>query len=137
MPSPNQIKASANNRGAMIRIPYGNERSARIEVRSVAPDANPYLLLYSLIRAGLESHSGPAHHSRPGTRTVTQAGTTTAATVTTTRTRHTVSRFYTVAAGDSFGVISTKTGVPVATIVRLNPTVSSTSLHVGQRVRIR
>jgi glutamine synthetase len=52
--APNQIKASANNRGAMVRIPYGNERSARIEVRSVAPDANPYLLLYSLIRAGLE-----------------------------------------------------------------------------------
>ena len=52
--APNQIKASANNRGAMVRIPYGNERSARIEVRSVAPDANPYLLMYSLIRAGLE-----------------------------------------------------------------------------------
>ncbi len=52
--APNQIKASANNRGAMVRIPYGNERSARVEVRSVAPDANPYLLMYSLIRAGLE-----------------------------------------------------------------------------------
>ena len=52
--APNQIKASANNRGAMVRIPYGNERSARIEVRSVAPDANPYLLLYSLLRTGLE-----------------------------------------------------------------------------------
>ena len=52
--APNQIKASANNRGAMVRIPYGNERSARIEVRSVAPDANPYLLLYTLLRTGLE-----------------------------------------------------------------------------------
>ncbi len=29
----------------MVRIPLGNERSARIEVRSVAPDANPYLAL--------------------------------------------------------------------------------------------
>lgn len=55
--APNQIKASANNRGAMVRIPTGNERSARIEVRSVAPDANPYLELYALIRTGLE---GPA-----------------------------------------------------------------------------
>jgi glutamine synthetase len=52
--APNQIKASANNRGAMVRIPYGNERSARIEVRSVAPDANPYLVLLSLVRVGLE-----------------------------------------------------------------------------------
>jgi LysM repeat protein len=42
-----------------------------------------------------------------------------------------------VRAGDTFGVISTKTGVPVATIVRLNPKASSTSLHIGERVRIR
>jgi glutamine synthetase len=52
--APNQIKASANNRGAMVRIPFGNERSARIEVRSVAPDSNPYLVLYTLLRTGLE-----------------------------------------------------------------------------------
>lgn len=52
--APNQIKASANNRGAMVRIPFGNERSARIECRSVAPDANPYLVLYTLLRTGLE-----------------------------------------------------------------------------------
>jgi glutamine synthetase len=55
--APNQIKASANNRGAMVRIPYGNERSARVECRSVGPDANPYLVLYTLLRTGLE---GPA-----------------------------------------------------------------------------
>jgi glutamine synthetase len=52
--APTQIKASAVNRAAMIRIPLGNERTARIEVRSVAPDANPYLLLCTLLRAGLE-----------------------------------------------------------------------------------
>jgi glutamine synthetase len=52
--APNQIKASANNRGAMVRIPYGNERSARVEVRSVAPDANPYLVMYSCIKTGIE-----------------------------------------------------------------------------------
>lgn len=52
--APNQIKASANDRGAMVRIPFGNERSARIEVRSVGPDANPYLALYSVLRTGLE-----------------------------------------------------------------------------------
>lgn len=52
--APNQIKASATNRAAMIRVPLGNEHSARIEFRSVGPDANPYLLFYTLLRAGLE-----------------------------------------------------------------------------------
>ena len=52
--APNQIKASATNRAAMIRIPLGNERTARIECRSVSPDANPYLLFYTLLRTGLE-----------------------------------------------------------------------------------
>jgi len=52
--APNQIKVSPIDRGSMIRIPVGNEKSARIEVRSVAPDANPYLVLYTLIRTGLE-----------------------------------------------------------------------------------
>jgi glutamine synthetase len=52
--APNQIKASAINRGAMVRIPLGNEKSARVEVRSIAPDSNPYLALYALLRTGLE-----------------------------------------------------------------------------------
>ena len=52
--APNQIKVSAINRGAMVRIPLGNEKSSRIEVRSIAPDANPYLLSYALLRTGLE-----------------------------------------------------------------------------------
>jgi glutamine synthetase len=52
--APNQIKASAVDRGAMVRIPLGNERSARVEVRSVAPDANPYLVMLSVFKTGLE-----------------------------------------------------------------------------------
>jgi glutamine synthetase len=52
--APNQIKASAIDRGSMIRIPLGNRKSARVEVRSVAPDANPYLAIYALLRTGLE-----------------------------------------------------------------------------------
>jgi glutamine synthetase len=53
--APNQIKSSAVDRAAMIRIPLANEKSARIEVRSVAPDANPYMLYYTLLRVGLEA----------------------------------------------------------------------------------
>lgn len=52
--APNQIKVSPIDRGSMIRIPVGNERTARIEVRSVAPDTNPYLWLYTLLRTGIE-----------------------------------------------------------------------------------
>ena len=52
--APNQIKISSVDRGAMIRIPAGNEDSARLEIRSVGPDANPYLALYALLRTGLE-----------------------------------------------------------------------------------
>jgi glutamine synthetase len=51
--APNEIFASAVDRGAMIRFPLCNEKSARVEVRSVSPDANPYLLLLVLLKAGL------------------------------------------------------------------------------------
>ncbi len=62
--APNQIKSSPNNRGAMVRIPTGNERSARIEVRSVAPDANPYLVFYTLARTALEGPQPAADESK-------------------------------------------------------------------------
>jgi glutamine synthetase len=52
--APNQIKVSAVDRGAMVRIPLGNERSSRLEVRSVGPDANPYMIMLSVFKTGLE-----------------------------------------------------------------------------------
>lgn len=52
--APNEIKMSSKDRGSMVRIPVGNEKSARIEVRTVAPDANPYLTLFLLTKAGLK-----------------------------------------------------------------------------------
>jgi glutamine synthetase len=68
--APNQIKVSPSDRGSMIRIPIGNERTARIEVRSIAPDANPYLAIYALFKTGL---AGPGERDGnedkgPGTR---------------------------------------------------------------------
>ena len=53
--APNQIKTSAVDRTSMVRIPLGNEKSARIEVRTVAPDANPYMTFYALLRTGFEA----------------------------------------------------------------------------------
>ncbi|GAB4198087.1 MAG: glutamine synthetase family protein [Roseiflexaceae bacterium] len=64
--APNQIKASPIDRGSMVRIPIGNERSARIEVRSIAPDANPYMAIYTLLRVGLEG-AAPTTDVRAGT----------------------------------------------------------------------
>jgi glutamine synthetase len=52
--APNQLKASAVDRGSMVRIPIGNEKSSRVEVRSVGPDANPYMVLYSVFKTGLD-----------------------------------------------------------------------------------
>ncbi len=52
--APNQLKASAVDRGSMVRIPIGNERSSRVEVRSVGPDANPYLVMLGVFKTGLE-----------------------------------------------------------------------------------
>ncbi|MBI5413128.1 glutamine synthetase [Candidatus Peregrinibacteria bacterium] len=53
--APNEIKVSPSDRGSMIRIPIGNEKSARIEVRTVAPDTNPYLTYYLILKAGLKA----------------------------------------------------------------------------------
>ncbi len=52
--APNQIMASPVDRGSMIRVPLGNEKSSRVEVRSVAPDANPYMVLYSIFKSGID-----------------------------------------------------------------------------------
>lgn len=51
--APNQIKSSAVDRTSMIRIPLANEKSARVEVRVVSPDSNPYLTFFTLLKTGL------------------------------------------------------------------------------------
>ncbi len=66
--APNQIKASAVDRGSMIRIPIGNERSMRVEVRSVAPDANPYLVMLSIFKTGLEGSTAKIKNLRQAER---------------------------------------------------------------------
>jgi glutamine synthetase len=63
--APNQIKASAIDRGSMVRIPLGNEKAARVEVRSIAPDANPYMAIFAILKTGLE---GPASDDKSAKR---------------------------------------------------------------------
>jgi len=67
--APNQIKVSPTDRGSMIHIPLGNAQSARLEVRSVDPDANPYLNLYSILRTGLEGPMTELDDTRKRSRT--------------------------------------------------------------------
>jgi LysM repeat protein len=106
--------------------------------RYVAPAA--FLLAATiavvLIRSGVEAGGSP--------RAVTTVGSSaphkhvvTAPPATTTTKAPGVKRYWTVAAGDTFGVISAKSGVPVATIEQLNPNVHTTSLFIGEKIRIR
>jgi len=66
--APNQIKASATDRGSMIRVPIGNHRSMRVEVRSVAPDANPYLTMYSIFKTGIDGTTAKIDNLRQAER---------------------------------------------------------------------
>jgi glutamine synthetase len=66
--APNQIKASATDRGSMVRIPIGNHRSMRVEVRSVAPDANPYMVLYSVFKTGIDGDTAKIANLRQAER---------------------------------------------------------------------
>ena len=66
--APNQIKASPVDRGSMIRIPIGNQKSMRVEVRSVAPDANPYLTMYSIFKTGLDGDTAEIKNLRQAER---------------------------------------------------------------------
>ena len=66
--APNQIKASATDRGSMVRVPIGNEKSSRVEVRSVSPDANPYLVIYAIFYAGLQGTTAKIKNLRQAER---------------------------------------------------------------------
>ena len=52
----------------MIRIPIGNERSMRTEVRAVAPDANPYLVMLGIFKTGLEGTTAKIKNLRQAER---------------------------------------------------------------------
>ena len=106
--------------------------------RYVAPAA--FLLAATiailLIRSGLQAG---ASSPRSTAATPTQPRKTVSAPTTTDRTTTPKAgpRFWTVKAGDTFGVISSQSGVPVATIEQLNPNVKSTSLFIGQKLKLR
>lgn len=91
-----------------------------------------------LIRSGLEAGGKPVNApvSVPTVPRKHIATTTTAPTITG-QPKPGGPQFWTVQPGDTFGVISSKTGVPVATIEQLNPKVKSTSLFISEKIRLR
>jgi LysM repeat protein len=90
-----------------------------------------------LVRSGLQAGShGASPPPAPTSVLRTNASTTTISTIVT-KPKAPAKRYWTVRAGDTFAVISAQTGVPVATIEQLNPTVKSTSLFIGEKLRIR
>src|SRR6516162_4605277 len=66
--APNQLKASPVDRGSMIRIPIGNEKSMRVEVRSVSPDASPYMVMLSIFKTGLHGETAKIKNLRQAER---------------------------------------------------------------------
>jgi LysM repeat protein len=92
-----------------------------------------------LIRAGLNGQATTTVATTP------TAPATTRTQISTTKTRPGGAKttpagaagFYTVQSGDTFGSIAGKNGTSVSQLEQLNPGVSSNSLSVGQRIRVK
>jgi LysM repeat protein len=57
----------------------------------------------------------------------------------TTTTTHAAQKpnFYVIKSGDSLSGIAARTGVPIATLEALNPSIDPNALQTGQRIRLR
>jgi len=66
--APTQIQASPVDRGSLVRLPLGNERSMRVALRSVAPDANPYLVMLGVFKSGLQGETAKIKNLRQAER---------------------------------------------------------------------
>ena len=92
-----------------------------------------------LIHNGLSNGSSTSSSTPPPT--ATGPGATTAASTKTaavsTATAPATAEYYVVQSGDTFGSIAARYGTTVAAIESLNPGVSSTSLTVGEKIRVK
>jgi LysM repeat protein len=103
--------------------------------------AAPAVFLAALTIAVLLVRSGL--HPDAGTTTTTAAipGRTSSVSLTVTSPRGPktprTKQYYTVQSGDTYGSIATKYGTTVTDLQQLNPGISSNSLSVGQKIRIK
>jgi LysM repeat protein len=86
--------------------------------------------VYAVVESTLLKDDSPSKGSETTQRTTP----TTSTNRKTSTTKH--RRSYRVKAGDTLSAISVKTGVPLATIERLNPKLDADTLHAGQKVRL-
>jgi LysM repeat protein len=95
-----------------------------------------------LVRAGIEGGATPARTGPlgPASRTTTvftvPTGTATG-TGARTATTGAARQYVTVRRGDTFGSIAASAGISVAAVEALNPGVSSNTLQVGQKIRVK
>jgi LysM repeat protein len=103
-------------------------------------------ILAILIHSAVGGGSTPGHTTttaglvtRPTTATVATRKTRTATRANTSTTGGTVAgaQYTIVQTGDTFGAIATRNNTTVSNLEALNPGVSSNSLQVGQRIRIK
>ena len=99
---------------------------ARNRARYLAPLALAATIVgtYLIVHAGLTTKHSTTHAHVVRRKTASQR-------------KYANTTFYVVQSGDSLTSISVKTGIPVATLEALNPTVDPNNLQNGQRLRLR
>jgi LysM repeat protein len=98
----------------------------------------PLAFLAAVTVAVLLVHAGLSHRSKQETGPVTTVvPTTTVVTRTGSGKPDGKRAFYAVRTGDTFGSIAAKEGISVEQLQSLNPNVSSNSLRVGQKLRVK
>jgi LysM repeat protein len=89
-----------------------------------------------LVHSGLSGRgksNSPTVPVSTAAATTSSSRTTPAATVPTTPTK----QFYVIQSGDTFGVVALKFDTTVEALQALNPGVSTTSLTIGQKIRVK
>jgi LysM repeat protein len=114
----------------------------RVTREDVARFVAPAAFLLAVTVLVLLVHSGLSGHKSSGQPTVpvsTAAATTSASTTTPAATTATTPKkqFYVIQSGDSFGVVAGKFNTTVEALQALNPGISSNSLVIGQKIRVK
>ena len=104
--------------------------------KNAARVAAPVAFLAAVTIGALVVRSGFEHGKHPAS---TPATTVTSKTKTTRTHGHRKQRLrtYTVQSGDTFASIAIKEGTTVARLEHLNPGVDPTTLHIGEKIRVK
>jgi LysM repeat protein len=111
---------------------YEQSRSRRNPVRYLAPLALAVIVLATYFVVEHALSSGSSASTITSTTQTSPSSSSPAG-----KKAYRKSKFYVVRSGDSLSEISARTGIPLPTLESLNPGISSNSLQVGQRLRLR